>query len=143
MAELNSRQGAIHITPHLIPLFQRHKHNFDYLVNRRKLILFKRLLICQKGGALPIVVPLLATDLGSLGGEFISRLLRKNDKEFSKKVLIEQAEVDQLQQRQIRELSSDLHAMARLQKIMRDFMANKILTAEERYNSISDIYIRC
>ena len=78
-AALNGRQGAVHIPPHLIPLFQRHKHNFDYLVNRRKSIPSKRHLILQKGGALPIVVPLLATVLGSLGGEFISRILRKND----------------------------------------------------------------
>ena len=78
-AALNGRQGAVHIPPHLIPLFQRHKHNFDYLVNRRKSIPSKPHLILQKGGALPIVVPLLATVLGSLGGEFISRLLRTND----------------------------------------------------------------
>ena len=78
-AAFNGRQGAIHIPTHLIPLFQRHKHNFDYLVNRSKSISSKRHLILQKGGALPIVVPLLATVLGSLGGEFISRFLRNND----------------------------------------------------------------
>ena len=78
-AALNGRQGAVHIPPHLIPLFQRHKHNFDYLVNRRKSIPSKRHLILQKGGALPIVVPLLATVLGSLGEEFISRVLRNNN----------------------------------------------------------------
>ena len=78
-AALNGRQGAVHIPPHLIPLFQRHKHNLDYLVNRRKSIPSKRNLILQKSGALPIVVPLLATALGSLGGEFISRILRNND----------------------------------------------------------------
>ena len=78
-AALNGRQGAVHIPPHLIPLFQRHKHNFDYLVNRRKSIPSKRHLILQNSGALPIVVPLLATVLGSLGGEFISRVLRNND----------------------------------------------------------------
>ena len=44
-AELNGRQGAVHIPPHLMPLFQRHKHNFDYLVNRRKSIPSKRHLI--------------------------------------------------------------------------------------------------
>ena len=72
-AALNGRQGAVHIPPHLIPLFQRHKHNFEYLVNRRKSIPSKRLLILQKGDALPIFVVLLATVLGSLGEEFISR----------------------------------------------------------------------
>ena len=78
-AALNGRQGAVHIQPHLIPLFQRHNHNFDYLVNRRKSIPSKRHLIHQKGVALPIVVPLLATVLGSLCGEFISRFIRNND----------------------------------------------------------------
>ena len=78
-AALNGRQGAVHIPPHLIPLFQRHKHNFDYLVNRRKSIPSKRHLILQKGGALPIVVPLLDKVLGSLGGECILRFLRNND----------------------------------------------------------------
>ena len=29
-AALNGRQGAVHIQPHLIPFFKRHKHNFDY-----------------------------------------------------------------------------------------------------------------
>ena len=76
---LNGRQGAVHIPAHLIPIFQRYEHTVDYLVNRRKLIQSKRNLILQKGSALPIVVPLLATVLGSLGGVFISRLLRIND----------------------------------------------------------------
>ena len=78
-AALNGRQGAGHIPQHLIPFIQRHKHNFDYLVNRKKSIPSKRHLILQKGGALPIVVPLLATCLGSLGKEFISRFLRNHD----------------------------------------------------------------
>ena len=78
-AALNGRQGAVHIPPHLIPHFQRHKHNVDYLVNRRKSIPSTRHLILQKGDALPIVVSLLATVLGSLGGEFISRCLRNSD----------------------------------------------------------------
>ena len=37
-AALNGRQGAVIIPPHLISLFQRHKHYFDYLGNRRKTI---------------------------------------------------------------------------------------------------------
>ena len=35
-------------------------------------------LILQNGGALPIIAPLLATVLGSIGGELISRLIGKN-----------------------------------------------------------------
>ena len=61
---------------------------------------------------------------------------------FSKKVLIEQAELDRLQQRQIREHLPELQAMARMLNNMRDIMANKNLTAEERLNSISDMQIR-
>ena len=104
-AALNGRQSVVHIPPHLIPLFQRQKHNFDYLVNRRKSIPSKRHLILQKGGDLSIVFSLLATVLGSLGGEFISRVLRKITSSFSKKVFIKQVELERLQQRQIREHS--------------------------------------
>ena len=46
---LNCRQGAVHIPPHLIPLFKRHIEHFDYLVDRKKSIPSKRHLILQKG----------------------------------------------------------------------------------------------
>ena len=69
---LNCRQGKVHIPPHLIPFVRRHNHHFDYLVDRRKSILFKRHLILQNNYAvLFIIAPLLATVLGSIGGEFI------------------------------------------------------------------------
>ena len=55
---------------------------------------------------------------------------------FSKKFLIEQAELDSLQQRQLREHLPKLKAMVRLLNYMRDIRANKKLTAEERLNSI-------
>ena len=61
---------------------------------------------------------------------------------FSKKALIEQAELDRLQQRQIREHSPELQAMARLLINMRDIMANRKHIAEERLNFISDMQIR-
>ena len=79
-AALNARQGAVDIPPHLIPLFRHHNHHFDWLCDRRQSIPSKRHLILQKSGALPIIVPLLATVLGSIGGEFISRLLHRNYK---------------------------------------------------------------
>ena len=79
---LNCRQGAVHIPTHLIPLFRRHNHHFDYLVDRKKSIPSKRHLILQKGGALPIIALLLATVICSIGGEFISSLMRKNDEKF-------------------------------------------------------------
>ena len=75
---LNCHQGAVHIPLHLIPLFKRHNKHFEYLVDRKKSIPFKRHLILQKGGARPIIVPLLATVLGSIGREFISKLMGKN-----------------------------------------------------------------
>ena len=77
---LNCRQGAVHIPPHFISLFRRHNKHFDYLVDRKKSTLTKRHLIRQKSGALPIIAPLLATVLGLIVGEFISRLMRKNNK---------------------------------------------------------------
>ena len=80
------------IPAHLKPLFRRHSKHIDILIERRHSLEFKRRFlssgggVCdhgklQKGGALPIVVPLLATVLGSLGGEFIFRILRRSDGE--------------------------------------------------------------
>ena len=76
---LNYRKGAVHIPPHKIILFRRHIKHFDYLVDRKTSILPKRHLILQKGGALSIIAPFLATVLGSIGGEFILKLIRKNN----------------------------------------------------------------
>ena len=42
---LNCRQGAVHIPPHLIPLFRRYIKHFDYLVDHKKSIPSKRHLI--------------------------------------------------------------------------------------------------
>ena len=61
---------------------------------------------------------------------------------FSKKVLIEQAELDRLQQRQLREHSPELQAMMRLLNNMMDITANNKLNAEERLNSISGLQIQ-
>ena len=61
---------------------------------------------------------------------------------FSKNVLIEQAELDRLQQRQLREYSPELQAMVRLLTNMMDIPANKNLNAEERLNSISGLQIQ-
>ena len=78
-AAVNAHQGAVDVPQHLKPLFRHHNHLFDILIDRRRPIALKRRLILQKGSALPIIVPLLATVLGSIGGEFISRLFHKND----------------------------------------------------------------
>ena len=76
---LNCFQDAVHIPPQLVPLFRHHNYHFDYLVDRKTSIPSKRHLILQKGGAHPIIAPLLATVFGSISGEFISRLFRKNN----------------------------------------------------------------
>ena len=76
---LNCSQGAVYIPPHLISLFRHHNYHVDYLVDRRKSIPSKRHLILQKSGALPIIAPLLVTVLGSIVGEFILRLILKNN----------------------------------------------------------------
>ena len=78
-AALNARQGAVNIPPHLIPILRHHNHHFDFLRERRQSIPSKRHLTLQTGGVLNIIVPLLATVLDSNNGEFISRLLHKND----------------------------------------------------------------
>ena len=60
---------------------------------------------------------------------------------FSKIILIEQAELNRLQQRQLRKYSPELKAMVRLLNNMMDITANKILNAKERLNSISGLQI--
>ena len=66
----------------MIPLVKHHNHNFEYLVDRKNSILSKLDLIRQNIGALTIIALMLATVLGPIGEEFISRLMRKNDKLF-------------------------------------------------------------
>ena len=61
---------------------------------------------------------------------------------FTKKILIEQAELDRLQQRQLRDYSPELQVMGRLLNDIRDIMARKMLSAEERMNMISGVQIR-
>ena len=61
---------------------------------------------------------------------------------FTKKILIEQAELDRLQQRQLRDYSTELQAMGRLLNDIRDIMASNKLSAEERMTMISGLQIR-
>ena len=56
--------------------------------------------------------------------------------------MIEQAELDRLQQRQLREHSPELQVMVRLLNNIRDITANKKLTEEEQLNSISGLQIQ-
>ena len=61
---------------------------------------------------------------------------------FTKKILIEQAELDRIQQRQLRDYSPGLQAMGRLLNNIRDIMTRKQQSAEERMNMISGLQIR-
>ena len=61
---------------------------------------------------------------------------------FSTTILIEQAELDLLQQRQLREYSPELQAMVRLLNNMMDITPNKTFNAEKRLNSISGLQIQ-
>ena len=70
-------QVAVHIPLHLIPLFRRHNKHFDNLVDSKKSIPLRRYLFLQKSGSLPIIAQLLATVLGSIGGEIIWKLMQK------------------------------------------------------------------
>ena len=89
-AAVNARQAKVQIPAQLKPLFLEHSDHIDILIDRQQPLEFKRQLLIssgggadggkrQKGGALPIAVLSLSTVLGSLGGEFISRSLRRNN----------------------------------------------------------------
>jgi hypothetical protein len=67
----------VHVPEEYLDLFRNHRHHFDVLADPQVSITRKRDLITQqRGGFLPLVVPLIATVLGSLGAEFISRAFR-------------------------------------------------------------------
>ena len=53
---------------------------------------------------------------------------------FVKKVLVEQAELDRMQQRQIKEYSQELYSLARLQTYMAEIIARKDLNTEQKLN---------
>ena len=71
-AALNVREGAVVVPPQLKQLFMHHNHHFDYLIDQTRPIALIRRLVLQTGNALSIFVPLSATVLCSIGGEFIS-----------------------------------------------------------------------
>ena len=56
---------------------------------------------------------------------------------LSKKILIEQGELDRLHQRQLRDYSPELQSMARLQNHIRVIMSHNNLSVEERLNVFS------
>ena len=78
-AALNAREGEVRIPRRLKQLFSKYHRHISYLTDRRRPLADKRRLLVQRGGVLPIIAPLIATVLGSIGGEFISRLFHKNE----------------------------------------------------------------
>ena len=84
----------------------------------------------QSGGALTIaglVVLLLASVLNSVGSTFIFRLTEHNVRmsRAIKRVLIEQAELDRMQQRQRREYLPEMHSMASIYRKSVDILSSK------------------
>ena len=77
-AMLNNRAGDVRIPPHLKHIFAKYHRHIHWLTDFRCPFSKKRRLLVQRGGVLPIIGPLIATVLGSIGGEFISRLFNKN-----------------------------------------------------------------
>ena len=78
-AALNVREGDIAITPAQQLLFSNKHIIFDQLVDQNKSLIFKRnLILRQKGGAFPVIVPILQSALLGLGSPFITRLFNSN-----------------------------------------------------------------
>ena len=78
-AALNVREGDIVLTPAQQLLFSNKHKVFDQLVDKSKSLVYKRnLILRQKGGAFPLIVPILQSALLGLGSAFITRLFNSN-----------------------------------------------------------------
>ena len=78
-AALNAREGDVRIPSHLKQIFAKFHRHIHRLTDRRCPLVEKRRLLVQRAGVLPIIAPLIATVLGSIGGEFISRLFHTHE----------------------------------------------------------------
>ena len=79
-AALNAQQNpSVVLSPDTRNLFQHYSKSFDLLTNRNTPIGQKRKHLLQKGGAFPILAPILASVLGSIGSGFISKLVGGNE----------------------------------------------------------------
>ena len=67
------------IPPHLKHLFARFHGHIDKLIDRRRPLPDKRRLLVQRGGFLPVIAPMIATVLDSVGSAFISRIFNKSE----------------------------------------------------------------
>ena len=74
-ASLNALRGGVPLTKRIKRLFGKHRPTFEKLVDKHIPIDRKRKIIAiQRGGAfLPILLPLLASVIGSIGTAFISK----------------------------------------------------------------------
>ena len=78
-AALNARQGDVQVPPKLKRLFSKYHRHIDYLTDRRRPLIQKRRLLVQREGFLPVIAPLIPTAYKTVGGEFISRIFRKDE----------------------------------------------------------------
>lgn len=78
-AALNAQQNQeVKLSPAERNLFSTYSRSFDILTDANKTEEQKRKHLLQRGGALPLVVPLLASVLGSLGSAVISRVFNRS-----------------------------------------------------------------
>ena len=82
-ASLNALRGDVTLTPHIRRIFGHHRRTFEKLADRGIPIERKRKIIAvQSGGAfLPILAPLLATVIGTLGSAFVNRFTGNRDEQ--------------------------------------------------------------
>ena len=87
-AALNARKNVFFVPLHLKIVIRHYIHHFEILIDCTRPIAIKQRLIHQTGGALPLFVPLSATDFGSIGKEFFHGYYGKIISSFSKTILI-------------------------------------------------------
>ena len=73
------RNPSVVLSPSTRNLFRTYSKSFELLTDRHRSIDQKRKHLTQKGGAFPIVLPLLASALGSLGSAVISKLFNRDE----------------------------------------------------------------
>ena len=78
-AALKACEGDVHIPHHLKHICAKYHPLIHRLTNRRCHLVDMRRLFVQRRGVLPISAPMIATVLGIIGGEFISKLFHKNE----------------------------------------------------------------
>lgn len=81
-AALNARENpSVVLSPGTKELFRTYSRSFDLLSRPDVPLEQKRKHLIQKGGAFPILIPLLTSVLGSLGSAVISRVFNRNSEQ--------------------------------------------------------------